>query len=277
MRRREFIAGLGGAAAWPLAARAQQSLPVIGFLGAGSADTSAYLVAAFLRGLGEGGFVEGQNVLIEYRWAHGQFDRLTALGAELAQLKVAVAVASGSLINAKIVSPSVPMVASFASDPAAAGLVASLNRPGGNLAGVNMFAFALGPKRFELLRQLVPQAKLIAILTNPSQLASGAKEDLENVESAARAVGQKILVLTASTEREFEPSFVAMEQQGVSALLVMADPYFNNRREQIVALAARYWIPAIYEVAAISSEFIGAGSRVANFNRRIEMPHMSVA
>ena len=248
MGRREFIAALGGATAWPLVARGQQSaMPVIGFLSGGSPDTGAFVLDAFRRGLNDGGFVEGQNVAIEYRYAHGQFDRLNTLGAELVQRKVTVAVASGAAIPGliKLVSASVPMVVNFPSDPAKSGVVASLNRPSGNVTGVNMFAFTLGAKRFELLHELVPTAKLIAVLANPRMPES--KDDLREVEQAARAAAQNISILAARTEREFEPAFLSMKQQGAEALLVMSDPYFTNRREQIVTLAARHAIPAIYE------------------------------
>ncbi len=250
MRRREFIAGLGGAAAWPFLTQAQtEGVPKVGFLGGGSPDTSAYLLAAFRRGLSDSGFIEGQNVAVEYRWAQGHFDRLNALGAELVERKVAVVVASGSATPelVKLVSASVPMVAVFPGDPAKSGLVAGLNRPGGNITGVNMFAFALGAKRFELLHELAPQAKLIAVLANPSMPSPDAKNDLQEVEEAARGLGQQLAVLRATSENEFEPAFVDMKERGADALLVMADPYFNNRRAQIVALAARHAIPAIYE------------------------------
>jgi putative ABC transport system substrate-binding protein len=248
--RRAFIAALGSAAAWPLLAQAQnEGMPTIGFLGGGVPDASAYLLAAFRRGLGDGGFIEGQNVVVVYRWAQGHFDRLNALGAELVERKVAVVVSSGSATPelVKLVSASVPMVAAFPGDPAKSGLVASLNRPGGNITGVNMFAFALGPKRFELLHELAPQAKLIAVLANPSMPSPDAKKDLQEVEEAARRVGQKIAVLRATAENELEPTFADMKERGADALLVMADPYFNNKRAQIVALAARNSIPAIYE------------------------------
>jgi putative ABC transport system substrate-binding protein len=163
------------------------------------------------------------------------------------------------------------MVAMFAADPAKVGLVASLNRPGGNLTGVNMFAFALGAKRFELLREIVSRTKTIAILINPTQPAPDAKADLQDVESAARAVDQKLWISGASTERDFEPSFAAMAQQGVGALLVMADPYFNNRREQIVALAARYAIPAIYEWRefAVAGGLMSYGSSITDAYRQL--------
>jgi putative ABC transport system substrate-binding protein len=249
--RRAFIAGVGGAAAWPIVGRAEElATPVIGFLSSTSPDTGYPTVMdAFRRGLKEGGFVEGQNVAIEYRWAEGQFDRLYTLAAELVQRKVNVVVAAAAAIPGlvKLVSTSVPMVVSFPFDPAKSGLVASLNRPGGNVTGVNMFTFELGAKRFELLHELAPKAKLIAVLANPGMPAPEAKDDLREVEQAARAAAQNISILTASTELEFEPAFLSMKQQGAEALLVMSDPYFASKRDQIVALAARHTIPAVYE------------------------------
>jgi ABC-type uncharacterized transport system substrate-binding protein len=248
MKRREFITLLAGAAmAWPLSARAQQTaMPVIGFLSAVSPGPYAINLAAFRRGLGQTGFIEGQNVAIEYRWAEGNYDRLPALAAELVSRKVDVIVATGdSARAAKIATTTIPIVALSGRDPVEEGLVASLNHPGGNLTGVGLFAYTLGPKRFELLRELIPTAKLIAVMANPTNHPANA--DRRDVEAAARAIGQQIVVLEASTESDLEPAFTAMVREGASALLVMADPFFNNRREQLVALSARHAIPAVYE------------------------------
>jgi putative tryptophan/tyrosine transport system substrate-binding protein len=250
VRRRDFITLLGGAAAaWPLASRAQQpAMPVIGFLACYSAsgDAATQNVAAFRQGLNEIGYVEGRNVVIAYRYGEGNYDRLPELAAELVGRQVNVLVAAGgSGLEAKAATTTIPIVAMIGGDPVSSRHVASLNRPGGNLTGVALFAYSLGPKRLEVLRELIPNAKLIAVLANPAHVA--ALSDTHDVEAAARAAGQPITILKASSESDFEPAFTAMVQQRADALLVMADPYFNNRREQLVALAARHAIPAIYE------------------------------
>jgi putative tryptophan/tyrosine transport system substrate-binding protein len=248
VKRRKFIMLLGGAAAaWPLVARAQQpAMPVIGYLSAVSPGPFAPNLAAFRRGLSQTGFIEGQNVAIEYRWAEGHYDRLAVLANELVRRRVDVIVAAGgSGAVAKAATATIPIVTLSGGDPVEEGLVASLNRPGGNVTGVALFANSLGPKRFELLRELVPTAKLIAVMANPTNPPGNA--DRRDVETAAHAGGQRIVVLEASVERDFEPAFTAMVQQGADALLVMADPFFNNRREQLVALVARHAVPAVYE------------------------------
>jgi putative ABC transport system substrate-binding protein len=249
VRRRQFITLLGGAAGWPLVARAQQAaMPVIGFLASysASADAAAQNVAAFRQGLSEAGYVEGRNVMIEYRYGEGNYDRLPELAAELVRRQVNVLVAGGgSGLVAKAATTTIPIVAAIGGDPVLSGHVASLNRPGGNLTGVALFAYSLGPKRLEVLRELIPNAKLIVVLANPANIQ--ALSDTRDVEAAARAAGQHIAVLTVTTERDFEPVFATMAQQRADPLLVMADPYFNNRREQLIALAARHAIPAIYE------------------------------
>jgi putative ABC transport system substrate-binding protein len=248
-RRRQFITLLGGAAAWPLAARAQQAaMPVIGFLTSysASADTAARNAAGLRQGLGELGYIEGRNVVIEYRYGEGSYDRLPELAAELVRRQVNVLVAGGgSGLVAKVATTTIPIVAAIGGDPVSSGHVASLNRPGGNLTGVALFAYSLGPKRLEVLRELIPTAKLIAVLSNPANVP--ALPDTRDVEAAARAAGQQVAVLAATSDNEFEPAFAAMVQQRADALLVMADPYFNSRREQLIALAARHAIPAIYE------------------------------
>jgi putative ABC transport system substrate-binding protein len=274
MKRREFITLLGGAAAaWSLAARAQQPpVPVIGFLASYSAsgDAAAQNAAAFRRGLSEIGYVEGRNVMIDYRYGEGNYDRLPELAAELVRRQVNVLVAAGgSGLEAKAATTTIPIVAMIGGDPVSSGHVASLNRPGGNLTGVALFAYSLGPKRLEVLRELIPNAKLIAVLANPANIQ--ALSDTRDVEAAARAAGQHIAVLTATSESEFEPAFAAMVQQRADALLVMADPYFNNRREQLVALAARHAIPAIYEWRefATSGGLMSYGSSLADAWRQM--------
>jgi putative ABC transport system substrate-binding protein len=248
MKRREFIGLLGGAAIWPLATNAQQAgVPVIGFLSSVSPGPYAQQLAAFRRGLGQTGFIEGQNVAIEYRWAEGNYDRVPALVAEFVQRRVDVIVATGATgLAAKAATATIPIIAVSGGDPTEEGLVADLRRPSGNITGMALFAYSLGPKRFELIRELIPSAKLIAVMANPNN-RGGANTDRKNVEAAASAVGQRIVVLDTANESDFEPAFAAMVRQGADALIVMADPFFNSRREQLVALVAQHRIPAIYE------------------------------
>ena len=273
MKRREFITLLGSAMAWPLAAHAQQpAMPVIGFLASypASADAAAQNITAFRQGLSEVGYVEGRNVMIDYRYGEGNYDRLPELAAELVRRQVNVLVAGGgSGLEAKAATATIPIVAAIGGDPVSSGHVASLNRPGGNLTGVALFAYSLGPKRLEVLRELIPNAKLIAVLANPANIQ--ALSDTRDVEAAAHAAGQRIAVLTATSETEFEPAFAAMVQQRADALLVMADPYFNNRRTQLIALAARHAIPAIYEWRefATSGGLMSYGSSLADAWRQM--------
>ena len=248
MKRRQFISVLGGAAAaWPLALRAQQPvLPVIGYLNIGSPGAG---VPTGLRiGLGEQGFVEGRNVLIESRFAPtGQYDRLLALASELVGLRVAVLFATGSAgvaRAAKAATATIPIVFANGGDPVKVGLVASMNRPGGNATGVSYYTSVLIPKRLELLRELTPQAQTIAFLVNPTNPVS--EGDVEDMEDAARSVGQQILVLRAKNETEIDTAFAAISQHRADALLVDVDAYFNTRRDQLAALAARYRVPASY-------------------------------
>ena len=240
MRRREFTAGLGASLAAPLAVRAQQQpIPVIGFLNSGSPGPFAQMLAAFHQGLKDGGFVEGRNVAIEYRWAEGHYDRLPTLSADLVRRQVAVIAATGgsfSVFAAKAATATIPVLF-IAADPVRDGLVASLNRPGGNVTGVSLFSAELAPKRLQLLRELVPKASKIAALTNPASM--------DEAEAMTRA-GLQVLTITVKAESDFEPAFIHAAQQGVEALLVSADPFLNSQRAQIVALAARHSLPAAY-------------------------------
>ena len=248
MKRREFITLLGGAAAWPLAARAQQpAMPVVGFLQSGSRGGSAHMVAAFQTGLREAGYIEGQNVGVIYRFADGQYDRLPALAAELLQSQVAVLAATGgdpAVLAARAATTTIPIVFTTGADPVALGYVASLHRPGGNVTGVVLFTSSLGAKRIGLLRQLLPNIDAVGVLVNPTYPVAAAQ--LKEVEAAAASLNVRLIVTNASADRDFEPAF-ALIQQRAGALFVAADPFFNSRRDQIVALAARYAVPAIYE------------------------------
>ena len=247
--RREIITLLGGAAAtWPLAARAQQAaMPVVGFLQSGSRGGSAHMVAAFQTGLREAGYIEGQNVGVIYRFADGQYDRLPALAAELLQSQVAVLAATGgdpAVLAARAATTTIPIVFTTGADPVALGYVASLHRPGGNVTGVVLFTSSLGAKRIGLLRQLLPNIDAVGVLVNPTYPVAAAQ--LKEVEAAAASLNVRLIVSNASADRDFEPAF-ALIQQRAGALFVAADPFFNSRRDQIVALAARYAVPAIYE------------------------------
>ena len=250
MRRREFITLLGGsAAAWPLAARAQQpAMPVIGFLSGTSSAPFAHLVAAYREGLREMGYVEGRNLAIEFRWAEGQYDRLPELAADLVRRQVAVITTTGgdpAALAAKAATTIIPIVFTAGTDPVKSGLVASLNRPGGNATGVHILTAMMEGKRQGLLRELVPTVTRIAVLLNPTYTA--AEVQLKEVEEAARTLGLETQVLHASTELELDTTFTTLAQLQVGALQVCADPFFNSQRDHIVALAARYAIPAIYE------------------------------
>jgi putative tryptophan/tyrosine transport system substrate-binding protein len=248
MRRRTFITLLGGAAAWPFAARAQQpAMPVVGVLSPRSPAVDAPLIAVIRQGLNDTGFFEGRNVTLDYRWADGQYDRLAALAADLVRRQVAVIVAPGGEISAhaaKTATVSIPIVFLVGSDPVRSGLVPSLNRPGGNITGVSSVIFDLEPKRLGLMRELRPNATTIAVLVNPN--SPNAEIQVNDIQIAARNVGQQVDFLNASTIREIDAAFARLAQMRVDALLVAADPIFFNRASQLVVLATRHAIPALY-------------------------------
>jgi ABC-type uncharacterized transport system substrate-binding protein len=244
MKRRQFITLLGGAAAWPLTAHAQQrAMPVVGFLSSSSSPVTTKRIASFSQGLSETGYVAGRDVMIEPRLAEGQYDRLPALAAELVtrQVNVIAALAPPAAFAAKAATTTIPIVFVGAFDPVKAGLVASLNRPGGNVTGVTFIGASLGAKRLELARELVPSVGVIALLTHPN--SPDALEELRELESASKAIGQQLLVVY---DRDFEVVFASIVQHRAGVLLVGSDPFFFQRNEQLIALAERHRIPAIY-------------------------------
>jgi putative tryptophan/tyrosine transport system substrate-binding protein len=247
MRRREFIALLSSAAAWPLSVRAQQpAMPVIGYLGVGSPRPLRDQLTALYRGLKETGYFEGQNVTIEYRWAEGQYDRLPGLAAELVQRQVTAIVSTGgttSALASKAATTTIPIVFTSGTDPIEAGLVASLNRPGGNITGVTFFSDVLDAKRLELLHELVPNVGLVALLVNPNNTRVEAQ--LRDTQEAAARLGVRLIVLNARNEPEIDTSFAILVREGAGALLVASDAFFYSRQNQLVALAARHTVPAI--------------------------------
>src|SRR5271169_3435319 len=248
MRRREFIAGLGSAAAWPVLARAQQpALPVIGYLGAQSADDDYKIVTVpFLQGLRETGYVEGQNVVVEYRYAENQLDRLPALVADLVRRRVAVIVATGTTVAvpAKAATTTIPIVFTTAGDPVALGLVASLNRPGANVTGSANLQAELAPKQLQLLREVIPNAALFGVLADPA--FPGTQSNITDLQAAARTLGLQLFVVYARTDSDLEMAFATFSQQRVGAVLVGASNLYPRRMEQLAALAARHALPAIY-------------------------------
>ena len=261
IERRKFLATLGAAAAWPLAARAQQpAMPVIGYLHSGSPAPYAHLVATFHQGLKEAGAVEGKNFAIEYHWAEGRYDRLPALAADLVSRNVALIVAQGGdppVLAAKSVTATIPVVFTSSSDPVKLGLVTSLNHPGGNVTGFWPFTSLLGSKRLELVRQLVSANSSIAVLVNPDNPNAGL--DMAQLEDSARALGQSVSFVRARTEAEIEAVFATLSERRVSALLVNTDPFFLARPALFVSLAARNRIPAIYA----QREFVAAGGLIS--------------
>jgi len=272
MRRREFIAGVGGAAAWSLAARAQQSaMPVIGFLNSASPQPFAKYVAGFRTGLKETGYIDGQNVTIEFRWAEGHYDRLPEMAADLVRRKVAVLVSTGgepSVLAAKAATTTIPIVFTSGIDPIRAGFVSSLSRPGGNVTGVNLFLTAIESKRLGLLRALLPGVKLIAVLFNPKRQEYARQK--ADVEEAAHAIGQQIHLLSASNESEIDTAFASAMQLQAGAMLVGSDPFFNSQRNRIVALAARHAIPAMSDQRehALAGGLISYGTNISEGYRQ---------
>jgi putative ABC transport system substrate-binding protein len=262
MRRREFITLLVGATAWPLAAGAQQpAMPVIGFLNIASLEQKREYLAGFQRGLSDTGYVEGRNVNIEYLWAHGQNDRLPALVAELVHHQVSVIVvleSTNGALAAKAATQTIPIVFMQGADPVRIGLVSSLNRPGGNLTGINLFLVEVAAKRFELLMELVPKAKTIAYLRNPSNPVF-AETETKEVEAAARVLGLHLLVVNASRPSEIDTAFATLAEGRADAVLVAGDGFFNSRSDQIVTLASRYAVPAMYPLR----EFVSAGGLIS--------------
>jgi putative tryptophan/tyrosine transport system substrate-binding protein len=261
MRRRDFIAGLGGAVAWPFAVRAQQrAMPVIGFLDAGSADAAAHYAAAFRKGLSETGYVVGKDVAIEYRWAEGRFDRLPALVADLVRRQVAVIVAGGgapAALAAKAATTTIPIVFLIGDDPVNFGLVPSLNRPGGNITGESAQNVELGPKRLELLHEVVPAATTLALLVNPTN--PNAETLSRDLHAAARTLGLQLQVLHASTEREIDTVFATLPQLQAGGLTIGHDAFFNSQNERLAALALGHAMPTIYQFR----EFAAAGGLIS--------------
>jgi putative ABC transport system substrate-binding protein len=261
MRRREFITLVGGAvAAWPLAARTQQSaMPVIGYLNYGSPESDTFRLTGLRRGLNETGYIEGRNLMIEYRWAGNQADRLPALATDLVQLRVAAIVTPGVLPTraAKAATATIPIVFNVAADPVQLGFVASLNRPGGNLTGFNNFSGELGAKGLALLHELLPGIQMIGVLENPTNPAS--ELTTKDVTAAAAVLGLKVHILKAETDSEIDAAFASLVQARAGALFVSGDLLFNNRIEQLVALAARHAIPTMY----LFREFVVAGGLIS--------------
>jgi len=273
MSRRRFIVLLGGAAlGWPLAGRAQQkAMPVIGYLSSTSPGANAPNVAAFHQGLSETGYVEGKNLAIEYRWAEGRYDRLPALAADLVGRRVDVMISTGGTpgaLAAKSATSTIPIVF-VAGDPVGEGLVASLARPGGNLTGVSIMATELMAKRLELLSELVPQARVIALLVNPNNLQT--ERIIRDVQEAARAKGLQLPILKAATEGEIETAFASLVQLQARALVVSIDAFFNSRREQLAALASRHAVPEIYAARefAVAGGLLSYGPSLTAINRQV--------
>jgi putative ABC transport system substrate-binding protein len=272
MRRREFITLLGGAAAWPVPLRAQQPMPVVGFLHSGSQSVWMPFANAFVAGLAAAGFVEGRNIAVEYRWAGGGLDHLPALAADLVQNKVSAIVASGggidSALAARAATSTIPIVFTSGVDPVKAGLVASLSHPGGNITGVSILNAETGLKRLQLLRELVPRASTVVMLANPKN--PNTDLNVGEIELAARAAGQAFLRLTASTEQELNAAFESLGSLRAGALIVAIDPFFNDRSAQITGLAARYAVPAIYysRVFVMADGLISYGGATADAYRQ---------
>jgi putative tryptophan/tyrosine transport system substrate-binding protein len=274
MRRREFITLLGGAAvAWPLTMPAQQpAMPVIGYLGSETRESEVFRVIPIRQGLQEGGYVEGTNAAFEYRWADGQFDRSRALAADLARRQVSVIVVGGTqaALAAKAATTTIPIVFSIGGDPVQLGLVVSLNRPGGNLAGVTSLNQEVIEKRLELLHETVPAATLMALLVNPAS-PSQTESTLKDAQAAARRLGLQLHILHASSESDFDLLFADLEQQRARALMIGSDPYFTSKSQQLATLSIRHAVPAIspYREFAAAGGMMSYGTNVTDLNRRV--------
>jgi putative ABC transport system substrate-binding protein len=267
MKRRQFVGLVGGAAAWPFAARAQQVAPVIAFLSSRSLTESASVVAAFREGLNEAGFIEGQNITIEFHWAEGQYARLPAMAQDLVNRNVTLIIAAGGdrpALAAKAATSTIPIVFTGSDFPVKVGLVASLNRPGGNVTGASLFTSELEAKKLSLLREVVPKASLIGVLVNPAN--PSAETDMADVQKAASAVDQRIILLKAGSETEIDAAFERVVHERANALLVAHDPYFLSRREQFISKAAHHKIPAIYEFRefVLGGGLMSYGSRITD-------------
>jgi putative tryptophan/tyrosine transport system substrate-binding protein len=273
VRRRDFITLLGGAAAaWPLAARAQQAMPVVGYLSAQSPGPAAHLVNAFRRGLAEAGYVEGQNVAIEHRFAEGRINQVAEMAVDLVRRQVSVIVASGSgvALAAKAASHTIPIVFGVAEDPVKLGLVASLNRPGSNATGINFFLAEVTAKRLGLLRELVPAAARVAVLLNPAN-PTNASSTRTDVESAARTLGLQVQIYNASTSREIDAAFAVLVRERPDALFVGPDGFFDSRRVQLTALAARHVLPASYPAREMveAGGLMSYGTSITDMHRQL--------
>jgi putative tryptophan/tyrosine transport system substrate-binding protein len=273
IRRREFIAGLGSAAAWPMVARAQQArMPVVGWLGSESREAEDFRVIPFRQGLREAGYIEGQNVAIEYRWADGQYDRLPALAVDLVRRQVNVIALSGypSTLAAKAATATIPIVFQFAGDPVEIGVAASLSRPGGNLTGVTSLNVEVAPKQLELMHNVIPTATEFALLVNPANQLQ-AERTTRAMQAAARELGIRLHVLHASTSRDFETAFANLNELRAGALVIGPDSLFTSWREQLGALAARRAIPAIcpYREFALAGGLMSYGTNTANMFRQV--------
>ena len=271
MRRREFLAAVGAAAAWPLRARAQQAaMPTVGFLSSLSEATSTQLISAWRRGLSETGYVEGKTVAVEYRFADGQYDRVPAFAAEFVRRGLSLVLAAGppAALAAKIATTTIPIVFIVGLDPVAAGLVASLNHPGGNATGMTLITGPLGQKRLEILQELAPKMRLVPMLVNAT--SPDALPELRDVQSAAQAMGLELQVVSARTPEEIDSAFAAFAQQRPDALLIGSDPFLVVRREQLVAAAARLKVPTVYPFRefAAAGGLMSYGTNIANAYRQ---------
>jgi ABC-type uncharacterized transport system substrate-binding protein len=274
VRRREFITLFGGAAAWPLAARAQQpGMPVIGYIGTGSRESDAFRLPSFHQGLSETGYVEGRNVAIEYRWAEGQNDRLSALVADLVRRQVtviAVPASTPGALAAKAATTTIPIIFYIGLDPVGLGLVASLHHPGGNITGVTGWNVTVGPKRLELLHELVPTATMMALLVNPTS-PHLAEADSREQQAAAHTLGLKLHVLHASTERDLDAVFATLLELRAGGLVIGTDTLFNTRKEQLAALSVRHKVPTVhqYREFAVAGGVMSYGTDTSDLSRQV--------